>query len=120
MSQIDQTGNEAFTICWARGDNDARTFTITDGSGNPIDISTWTLQLTVSTERNPDDASEQIFAATGVPVTDGSDGQVSFQPAAGALDSVNPGTAFYDIARTAPDVKTLIKGKVEFIQDIGK
>lgn len=119
MSTIDQTNVDAFTVCWARGDNDAKAFTITSG-GSAVDISSWTLQMTVNTLRDPIDSSTEIFTAVGVFVTDGTDGKVSFRPAAGETDDVEIGAAFYDIARLTPDVKTLIKGRVSFIQDIGK
>ena len=120
MAEIDQTSNSAFEICWARGDGDPKTFTITEAS-TPVDISGWSLRMAVSTEINPADISAQIFDVEGVFVTDGTDGRVSFTPTPGSLDAVSaPGVAFYDISRISPSKKTLIKGPVTFIQDIGK
>lgn len=121
MAAIDQTKNTDFDICWARGDNDPRVFTIRDSSGNPVDISTWTLSMAVNLDQNPPDTADEIFSVAGVFVTDGTDGQVSFTPPAGSLDAVTaPGQAFYDINRLTPSIKTLVKGKVIFIMDIDK
>lgn len=121
MAAIDQTKNESFDICWARGDDDPKTFTIRDAAGNPLDISTWTLSMAVNTELNPADTVNEIFRVAGSFVTDGTDGQISFTPPAGSLDSITaPGQAFYDIQRITPSKKTLVKGKVVFIMDIDK
>jgi hypothetical protein len=121
MAAIDQTKEEAFDICWARGDDDPKTFTIRDAAGNPIAISTWTLSMAVNTDRDPADTANEIFRVAGVFVTDGTDGQVSFAPPASSLDAVTaPGTAFYDVQRITPSKKTLVKGKVKFVQDIDK
>jgi hypothetical protein len=121
MAAIDQTKNEAFDICWARGDNDPKTFTLRDAAGNPLNISTWTLSMAVNTDKDPTNTTNQIFQVAGVFVTDGTDGQVSFTPPALSLDNVvAPGQAFYDINRVTPSVKTLVKGKVIFIMDIDK
>lgn len=121
MAAIDQTKNESFDICWARGDDDARVFTIRDSSGSPVDISTWTLSMAVNLQINPTDVTDEIFQVAGVFVTDGTDGQISFTPPANSLDSVTaPGQAFYDINRLTPSKKTLVKGKVEFVMDVDK
>ena len=121
MAAIDQTKESAFEICWARGDDDARVFTIKDSAGNPVDISTWTLSMAVNYDLNPTDTVNQIFVVTGTFVTDGTDGQVSFKPPANSLDNVTaPGQAFYDINRLTPSIKTLVKGKVIFIMDVDK
>lgn len=121
MAEIDQTGNTGFDICWARGDEDPKTFTLTDSSGTAIDISSWTLQMAVSSDINPEDTTNQIFSVAGVFVTDGVDGQVTFTPPTGSLDNVSaPGVAYYDISRLTPSKKTLIKGRVVLVMDVGK
>ena len=121
MAAIDQTKNDAFELCWARGDNDPKTFTIKDSSGAPIDISTWTLSMAVNTEKDPTDTVNEIFSVAGVFVTDGTDGQISFTPPANSLDNVTAGQkAFYDVNRLTPSIKTLVKGPVSFIMDVDK
>jgi hypothetical protein len=121
MPAIDQTKDSSFELCWARGDDDPKTFTIKDGSGDPIDISAWTLSMAVNTLKDPPDTATEIFRVAGIFVTDGTDGQISFTPVAASLDAVTaPGSAFYDIQRITPSKKTLVKGKVVFVQDIDK
>lgn len=121
MAAIDQTKDTTFNICWARGDDDPKTFTIKDADGDVVDISTWTLSMAVNTEKDPADVTNEIFRVSGVFVTDGTDGQVSFTPPAASLDAVTaPGTAYYDIQRITPSKKTLVKGKVKFVMDIDK
>ena len=121
MAAIDQTGTEAFNLCWARGDDDPKTFTIKDAAGVAIDISGWTLSMAVNTEKDPSDVVNEIFSVVGVFVTDGTDGQISFTPPAMTLDAVAaPGSAFYDVNRITPSKKTLVKGKVVFVMDIDK
>jgi hypothetical protein len=116
------TGEEdLFLLCWARGDNDPRTFTLRDSLGVAIDISTWTLTMAVSTEKDPTDTAAQIFQVAGIQPGGGTDGVVTFTPPANSLDTVSAGLkAFYDIQRTAPNIKTLIKGNVQFVMDIDK
>jgi hypothetical protein len=121
MAAIDQTKTADFDICWARGDDDPKTFTITDAAGGCVDISTWTLSMAVNLDKDPADTANEIFRVAGVFVTDGTDGQISFTPPAASLDAVTaPGSAFYDIQRILPSKKTLVKGKVVFIMDIDK
>ena len=121
MAAIDQTKTEAFDICWARGDDDPKTFTIKDGAGVVIDISSWTLSMAVNTDKDPATTANEIFNVTGSFVTDGTDGKISFTPPAASLDAVTaPGSAFYDVNRITPSKKTLVKGKVLFIMDVDK
>jgi len=121
MAAIDQTKTKTFDICWARGDDDPKTFTIKDAAGAVIDISTWTLSMAVNTDKDPADVTNEIFRVSGIFVTDGTDGKVSFTPPAASLDTITaPGKAFYDIQRITPSKKTLVKGTVIFIMDIDK
>lgn len=121
MAAIDQTKTADFNLCWARGDDDPKTFTIKDAAGVVIDISTWTLSMAVNTDKDPVNVINEIFRVAGAFVTDGTDGKISFTPPAATLDAVTaPGIAFYDIQRITPSKKTLAKGKVLFIMDIDK
>ena len=123
MAAIDQTkeATGAFDICWARGDDDPKTFTIKDSAGAVIDISSWTLSMAVNTDKDPATTANEIFRVAGVFVTDGPDGKISFTPPATSLDAITaPGKAFYDVQRITPSKKTLVKGNVIFIMDIDK
>ena len=121
MALIDKTRDADFDVCWARGDDDPKTFIITKADGSAEDISGWTLSMAVNTELNPSGTVNEIFRVAGTFVTDGTDGRVSFQPPANSLDGVSaPGEAFYDINRLTPSKKTLVKGKVLFIMDVDK
>jgi hypothetical protein len=125
-TQIDKTKvatgeDDPFLLCWARGDNDPRVFTIRDSNGAAVDISTWTLSMAVNTDKDPTDTTNEIFSVAGVFVTDGTDGQISFTPPAFSLDAVTAGLkAFYDINRLTPSIKTLVKGNVQFVMDVDK
>lgn len=120
MAAIDQTKDRDKDICWARGDNDPKVFTI-NLDGVATDISLWTLSMAVNTIQDPPDVTTEIFVIAGVFVTDGTDGLVSFTPPPTSLDAVAaPSRAFYDINRVTPSKKTLIKGRVEFIMDVDK
>lgn len=121
MAAIDQTKNESFDLCWARGDDDPKTFTIRDAQGNALDISSQTFSMAVNLDKDPADVTNEIFSVAGVFVTDGTDGQVSFTPPPASLDAVTaPGKAFYDVNRLTPNKKTLVKGNVSFVQDVDK
>ena len=121
MAAIDQTKTEDFDLCWARGDDDPKTFTIKTSAGVVINISSWTLNMAVNTDKDPADVTNEIFEVAGVFVTDGTDGKISFTPPAASLDAVTaPGAAYYDVNRITPSKKTLVKGKVLFIMDVDK
>lgn len=121
MAEIDKTADTDFDLCWARGDDDPKTFTIRDSSLVAIDISGWTLSMAVNTDKDPSGVVNEIFSVAGVFVTDGSDGKISFTPPATTLDAVTaPGKAFYDVNRITPSKKTLVKGLVRFVMDVDK
>ena len=121
MASIDQTKNTDFDLCWARGDDDPRIFTITDSAGVAVDISTWTLSMAVNTDQNPANTVDEIFSVGGTLPGGGTDGQVQFAPPANSLDAVTaPGVAFYEVNRLTPSIKTILKGKVIFVMDIDK
>jgi len=121
VALIDKIKNKDFELCWGRGDDDAKVFTIRDDKNVALDISTWTLSMAVNTLKDPPDVTTEVFTIGGIFVTDGTDGQVSFTPPSTSLDNVKaPSTAFYGIQRITPTKKTLIKGKVVFVMDIDK
>lgn len=121
MAAIDQTKTDTFILCWARGDDDPKTFTIRDSDGAVVDISSQTFSMAVNLDKDPADTANEIFRVVGILTTDGTDGRISFTPPAASLDAVTaPGKAFYDVQRLTPTKKTLVKGTVEFVMDIDK
>lgn len=108
-------------LCFTRADSLPFTFTLTDSvSGAAIDITGGSFLLTVNTDPEPTDASDQVFQLTGV-ITDGPNGVVEFTPSAANLDQT-PGVLFYDVQWTdaSSNVRTVIKGEIEIRQDITK
>lgn len=122
---IDQTQNDDFEICWGRGDNDPKGFTIKDSDGAAIDVTSFSFKMTVNTAKDPDPVGPPVvgveqFTIVGV-IVSGPDGQISFSPL--TTDTEIPATVyFYDIEQTdaASKIKTLVKGKLKIIQDISK
>ena len=125
MASIDQTQNEAFDICWGRGDNDPKGFTIKDSAGAAIDVTAFSFTMTVNDAKNPEPVGPPIvgveqFTIVGV-IVNGPAGQISFSPLTSETD-IPAGTYFYDIEQTdaSSKIKTLVKGKLKIIQDISK
>lgn len=117
---IDQTGNTAKDICWGRGDNDSRGFIIQDSAGEVVNIGGFSFILAVDSRKNPTDVSTQQFSLAGV-ITDAPNGAVSFTPTSVDTD-ITPGIYYYGIQQldTGAAKKTIIKGRIEIIQDIVK
>lgn len=120
MASIDKTNDETKEICWARGDSDAKGFTLKDSTGAVIDITGFSFKLTVNAEKDPTDQVQEQFSLTGslpAPTT----GKVSFAPLTTDTD-ITPGKYFYDIEQTdgGGAVSTIIKGVARIIQDITK
>lgn len=107
-------------LCFARGDTPVFGFYLQDQNGTAIDITGRSYLLTADTLEDPPDATSNIFTIVGV-VPTGTDGLVTFQPAAGDLDLTAGTTYYFDVAQTnGTDVRTIIKGSIEIVQDIGK
>lgn len=120
MALIDQTKTASKEICWGRGDSDAKGFVIQDSNGDPIDISGFSFKLTVNSEKDPVDQTNEQFTINGV-IGVAASGTVSFAPTTVDTD-ITPGIYFYDIEQTdgSGAIKTVIKGKCRIIQDITK
>lgn len=120
MAAIDQTRTASKTICWGRGDSDAKGFIIEDSLGVAVDITGFSFKLTVNTEKDPTDQVNEQFSITGV-ITDATNGKVSFAPSTTDTD-ITPQTYFYDIEQTdgSGAIKTLIVAKALIVQDITK
>ena len=120
MAQIDQTKTASKTICWGRGDSDAKGFIVQDSDGVAVDISGFSFKLTVNSEKNPTDQVNEQFSIVGV-ITDAAAGKVGFAPTTTDTD-ITPTTYFYDIEQTdgSGAIKTLIVAKALIVQDITK
>jgi len=125
MASIDQTGAAAFDLCWGRGDNDPKGFTIKDSAGVAIDVTGFTFTMTVNSAKDPDPVGPPIvgveqFTIVGT-LVDAVNGRISFSPLVAETD-IPASTYFYDIEQTdvASKIKTLVKGKLKILQDISK
>ena len=120
MAGIDKTLDASKTICWGRGDSDAKGFIIQDSDGVAKNVTGFSFKLTVNTEKAPSDQVNEQFSLTGI-LTGAVQGKVAFAPTAIQTD-INPGTYFYDIEQIdAGGAKsTLLLGTVLIVQDITK
>lgn len=103
-----------------RGDTYPLALTLKDKNGAAIDITGFTFVLTVDPSETPADDTANLFQIAGV-ITDGPGGAVSFTPTTGNADQV-PATYYYDIQMTdtGSQIRTIMKGQWEVIQDITK
>lgn len=120
MAAIDKTRDATKTICWGRGDSDAKGFTVQDSDGVAVDVTGFSFKLTVNSEKAPSDQVNEQFSIVGV-LVDAVNGRISFAPTTANTD-ITPGTYFYDIEQTdaGGNISTLIVGKALIIQDITK
>ncbi len=120
MAAIDQARNAEKTICWGRGDSDAKGFIIQDSAEVAIDITGFSFKLTVSSDKAPPDQVNEQFTITGT-LTDATNGAVAFAPLVADTD-IAPGTYFYDVEQTDTSgrISTLIVAKCLIVQDITK
>lgn len=117
-------------LCIMRGDTFAWTITIRDPEGNPrTDLAGNQYTLTVNSDPNPADVTNELFAVDGVllPQSGATLGQVQFQ-----LSDANwtayfaalgaPSEAAYDLQQTdtGGGIRTVAKGVFEVRQDITK
>jgi hypothetical protein len=108
------------TIERHRGDTYANVLTFKNADGTALNLTGYTLVLTVDRRREPSDGTTQLFQLTGT-LTDAPNGKASFTPTlmqAGAT----PGTYYYDVQLTdgSGAIKTAGPGKYVFKQDITK
>ncbi len=120
MAAIDKTKDTTKTICWGRGDSDAKGFIIQDSAGVAIDITGFTFKLTVNSDKAPSDQVNEQFSVIGA-ITDATNGKVAFAPTVTDTD-IAPDTYFYDIEQTdgSGRISTLIVAKAIIVQDITK
>lgn len=108
-------------INFFRGDSYPIEVTIWEdrSTSTPLNLSGSTLYLTVNSEKNPDDTSNQLFSVSGV-ITDASNGKVEFQPTSGNTNQT-PGEYWYDISLVNENSnRTIVKNIFYISQDISK
>lgn len=113
------------TIIRYRGDTAADRFTITrrltpTADPTAVDITGCTFILTVNSDENPTDDTDQLFALTGA-ITGAVAGEVEFAPDATEADQP-PGNYYYDVQMIDANgaILTVDKGRYRFKQDITK
>tara|TARA_R110000803_G_scaffold28011_5_gene65080 strand:- start:4058 stop:4408 length:351 start_codon:yes stop_codon:yes gene_type:complete len=106
-------------ICYARGDSAPIAFTLTQ-AGVAIDITGYTFQFTVNTEKSPIDNSNEQFSLAGV-ITVALEGKVEFRPTTVNTD-LTPAKYYYDVSMVdaGPFKTTIIKSDFVVEQDIDK
>lgn len=109
----------AKNINYARGDDIPIEFTIEDNSVAQ-DVTGFTFEFAVNTERNPTDASNEQFRLTAV-LTDPSNGVIEFRPSTVNTD-LAPAVYYYDLQQidTGGFKHTLHKSTFTISQDINK
>jgi hypothetical protein len=111
-----------------RGDTKDISIRLKDSSGNILDVTGYSALLTLNTSKAPDpDASPQegleVFQATGVPNSPGTDGILRFDMATfGGSPYVPVGTYYYDVQITdaGGEILTPLIGKFKVVQDVTK
>ena len=100
-----------------RGDSYDLSFTLTDSTtGLPVSLAGATLKLTVTTIKDPPDATTKLFDVAGVVDADPTTGIVTFKPT--TANTAVIGKYFYDVQLTSgTDVRTVQKAKFDIVQD---
>ena len=115
MGFTDRTNDPELIICLSQNQESNIVVNLTDDQG-PLDISTWVLEIVVTTELHRTEADDGlIFTSTGSFITDGKDGGVSFPIPTGSLSDIPPGTAYYFINRLSPDADAVLKARVKIL-----
>lgn len=112
-------------ICRNRGDTTTFTVTITSDGVTPINITGFEYTFTVDPSPAPDNATANLFQLTSNPAA----GITLTTPASGLLtidivgnEDQTPSTYFYDLQQTdgGSDIRTVLKGEYQIVQDITK
>jgi hypothetical protein len=104
-------------ITMYRGDSYDLSFTITDSATSlPVSLAGATLKMTVTTIKDPPDATTKLFDMDGVVNADPTTGIVAFKPT--SLNTAAIGKYFYDIQLSgAGDIRTVQKAAFNIVQD---
>lgn len=114
-SQLPATLN----ICRVRGDTFPFSVTITQ-AGTPVNITGYTIVMTVDPSDEPADALANLFTTTAA-ITDGPNGVATFTLTVGNANQA-PGDYFHDMQLTdgGGAIRTFAKGTYQVLQDITK
>jgi hypothetical protein len=99
-----------------RGDTKRIVFNAKDEDGVAINIASWSsILMTIISEKNPTDDSNQVAQLTGTIATDGSDGKMYFNPD----PSVEVGKYYYDCQAIDNNTEkvTFVEGSFKVLQD---
>ena len=107
-------------ICVTRGDTVAWTFAVKDSAGVAVDITGSSFLLTVDPSDEPANSDNNLFQLTGT-ITDAPNGIVQFEMTTGQADQT-PNVYFFDLQQTdaSSRIRTIARGKFEFVQDLTK
>ena len=108
------------TITRYRGDTIADRLLVQDANGVVVNITGYSFLLTVSKDKEPASAANQLFQVAGV-LTNALDGKVEFSPTAEQADQT-PGKYYYDVQMTNADgkIQTILFGRYTIRQDVTK
>jgi hypothetical protein len=101
----------------SRGDTYPIKVTLTDGStGLPMNLTGMTGKLTVTSIKDPPDATTKVFDVTGVLTATPTDGIMNFTPTSD--NTANIGKYYYDIQISGVNyVRTVVKAQFIIVQD---
>lgn len=102
-----------------RGDTKSIGMTLKDSDGAVIDVTGYTFSLSVNSDEEPTDVTNELFTSVGV-IVDAANGKIAFP--VGATEADNVGEFFYDaqLIDTATEKLTFLRGSFLMTQDIGK
>jgi len=104
-------------ITMMRGDTYPIKVTLTDGAtGLPMNLTGMTGKLTVTSIKDPPDATTKVFDVTGVLTGTPTDGIMNFTPT--SANTANTGKYYYDIQISGTGyVRTVVKDQFIITQD---
>ena len=113
----DAAGRQDIDFTFARGDTIGIQVTLTDGT-DPINLTGASVKLTVNTEQEPADATNEVFELTGN-ITDAVNGVVEFVPSI-AQATQTPAEYFYDVQVTLASgrIVSALAGSWTYVADI--
>lgn len=114
------TNDETKTIVFARGDTQNITITLTDAeTGAAFDLTGYSATLTVNSEQNPSDVTNELFSVAGSIATP-TNGEITFKPSSTDTDQT-PADHYYDLQLDGNGNRiTVLKGIFKIVQDINK
>lgn len=101
------------------GDDKDYTLRFMDAAGTAIDITGWTVMLTVK-ENETDSDDDALIQVTQTSHTNPTGGITSLSIPRSTTESLTPGARYYDVQVLTDDnkVRTITKGTMNILQDI--